>query len=475
MLKRQRHVVTESLRNKIIRTNVVIGEGGRKVSETSYTYNPGYMSVDGYNDDTIVWDGNGRSHWHECSHDTVSEKAQQPSWEWMYSDEYFRENYNFPPGYTYNYGLAGEVCLQVAPNFTYDVGFYVPSEVDSKLDDLKSAGLQNQLDWGTAWESVMDDAAGLMPSDTSVGVNIAEFAQLKRLVPGLAKSVRRILNYVRGQPNKTVRRYRYLFDKKTGKRIPWTATIETVKLRSLSWSLRDLASLNLGFNFGVLPLADDVGNWAAKLYQVQQHLNWLNSRASTFWARARTNTVEMSTGTTRRTSRIGVGDMTVESGYHAAVTGNLHVQCRASLKTGSAKYNALLSQVLGLNVPMQVAWDLVPFSFVVDWFLPVGKLISRIEPRRALGSLTRDLSVLQTWYSIQGEYKFESKVVKYTPEEVLDGRLIDGGVMSKTITSYSRLRGTPAYNLIPAGKVRYGGKQFLLSLSLLAQRFTGKR
>lgn len=475
MPKRERSIVTEDHINKIVRTNVVLGEGGRKVSETSHVYHPGYVSVVGHKDESIVWDGNGRDQWHECSHDSVVEKTQQPSWEWMYSDEYFRENYNFPPGVTYDYGLAGEVCLQVAPNFTYDVGFYVPSGVDAKLEALKASRLDSQLDWGSAWESVMDDAAGLMPSDTSIGVNIAEFAQLRNLVPGLAKSVRRILNYVRGQPNKTVRRYRYLFDKKTGKRIPWTATIETVKLRSLSWSLRDLASLNLGFNFGVLPLADDLGNWASKLYQIQQHLNWLNARSSTFWARARTNTVEITTGTARKTSRIGVGDMTVESGYRATMTGNLHVQCRASLKTGSAKYNALLSQVLGINVPMQLAWDLVPFSFVVDWFLPVGKLISRIEPRRALGSLTRDLSILQTWYSIQGEYKFESKVVKYTPEAVLNGRLIDGGVMSKTITSYSRLRGMPAYNLIPVGKVRYGGKQFLLSLSLLAQRFTSRR
>lgn len=35
---------------------------------------------------------------------------------------------------------------------------------------------------------------------------------------------------------------------------------------------------------------------------------------------------------------------------------------------------------LGLTNPLMVAWELVPFSFVVDWFLPVGKAIQGIVP-----------------------------------------------------------------------------------------------
>jgi len=32
-------------------------------------------------------------------------------------------------------------------------------------------------------------------------------------------------------------------------------------------------------------------------------------------------------------------------------------------------------QALGVSNPLEVAWEIVPFSFVVDWFLPVGDLI----------------------------------------------------------------------------------------------------
>lgn len=34
---------------------------------------------------------------------------------------------------------------------------------------------------------------------------------------------------------------------------------------------------------------------------------------------------------------------------------------------------------LGLINPLSVAWELVPFSFVVDWFLPIGKYISSLS------------------------------------------------------------------------------------------------
>jgi hypothetical protein len=35
-----------------------------------------------------------------------------------------------------------------------------------------------------------------------------------------------------------------------------------------------------------------------------------------------------------------------------------------------------VARSLGMVDPLQVAWEIVPYSFVVDWFLPVGSFLS---------------------------------------------------------------------------------------------------
>lgn len=41
--------------------------------------------------------------------------------------------------------------------------------------------------------------------------------------------------------------------------------------------------------------------------------------------------------------------------------------------------NVLLLKQLGLTNPAIVAWDLVPWSFVIDWFLPVGRYLKSFD------------------------------------------------------------------------------------------------
>lgn len=48
------------------------------------------------------------------------------------------------------------------------------------------------------------------------------------------------------------------------------------------------------------------------------------------------------------------------------------------------KLTASLPTRLGLTDPASIAWELVPFSFVVDWFLPVGHFLKSLEAARVL-------------------------------------------------------------------------------------------
>jgi len=64
--------------------------------------------------------------------------------------------------------------------------------------------------------------------------------------------------------------------------------------------------------------------------------------------------------------------------YHNSIAGDIVVRGQISFRVS----NPLLkvADSVGLINPLSVAWELVPFSFVVDWFVPVGDLIQGIVP-----------------------------------------------------------------------------------------------
>lgn len=57
----------------------------------------------------------------------------------------------------------------------------------------------------------------------------------------------------------------------------------------------------------------------------------------------------------------------------------------------------------GLNNPYAIAWELVPFSFVVDYFLPIGDTISALE---AVSKLKTEYMLLQRFerYTVKQDY-----------------------------------------------------------------------
>lgn len=55
--------------------------------------------------------------------------------------------------------------------------------------------------------------------------------------------------------------------------------------------------------------------------------------------------------------------------------GSSNLKVAASGRVVPTNPNLLLANQLGLVNPALVAWDLVPFSFIVDWFIPVSKYV----------------------------------------------------------------------------------------------------
>lgn len=74
--------------------------------------------------------------------------------------------------------------------------------------------------------------------------------------------------------------------------------------------------------------------------------------------------------------------------------------------------NLLLAKQLGLTNPLQVVWDAVPFSFALDWFLPVNKYLSSFDM-----SLGVTLGPLVTSKSVRTSSSQVSRIV-YSPTEI---------------------------------------------------------
>jgi len=78
---------------------------------------------------------------------------------------------------------------------------------------------------------------------------------------------------------------------------------------------------------------------------------------------------------------------TKTGGSRTVVKGDLEITTDTISTTHTVKYVVYFSEplggnppvALGLTNPFAIAWELVPFSFVVDWFLPVGSYLSNID------------------------------------------------------------------------------------------------
>lgn len=66
--------------------------------------------------------------------------------------------------------------------------------------------------------------------------------------------------------------------------------------------------------------------------------------------------------------------------------------------------NLLLPAKVGLTNPLSVAWELVPFSFVVDWFIPIGKFIDALDVN-FLYTFTDKIIVYKTIFDRKVEVK----------------------------------------------------------------------
>lgn len=125
------------------------------------------------------------------------------------------------------------------------------------------------------------------------------------------------------------------------------------KVEGLGPKAKDLSNVWLEFTFGWKPLIQDIGD-CVKVLQQDFRTTPVKGRSS-FSYSSESNSEDFA--------------------WLYAQDANLDVkvQYRCSVRFDSP--NLLLANSLGFVNPASVAWELVPFSFVLDWFVPVGRFL----------------------------------------------------------------------------------------------------
>lgn len=99
------------------------------------------------------------------------------------------------------------------------------------------------------------------------------------------------------------------------------------------------------------------------------------------------------------------------NGYYTTTINGVKYEFRASFKMTPDQVNSLQSDVgkLGLELSAYNSWDLVPFSFIADWFLRIGDKLEYYEDRnRALR-----LHPSEIWYSVSKKFETDDSIEDY--------------------------------------------------------------
>lgn len=337
-----------------------------------------------------------------------------------------------------------------------------------------------RLDWDKARDQFFQDVDGRLPVDISIPLNVLEFRQLRNMVPGFARSIRNLTNWCKYGPYRKVKIRISRWDRSA----PWRKINfyrsgyyeDRVSLESLRWGLKDLSSSYLGSVFGVRPLIDDVTNWLLKYYQIYAKAQWHKCIAD-----GKPHRISAATPAVVTANDVPYGARIVANsggqGFpwncipggrlpgrvvsSTTIRGSLGAWVSIEPKSPMHMVSATIASVLGLNAPLSTVWDVIPFSFVADWFLPVGETIKRVDNRLfgSFASRTARYRIHQQWHTIWTEEFRGVELDEYdlTGLYLANNWVVDDGRFERArwgryVRTYERYRGWPNINPFPPRK-----------------------
>lgn len=140
----------------------------------------------------------------------------------------------------------------------------------------------------------------------------------------------------------------------------------------------------LELQYGWKPLLNDV-------YGAAEHLAKSNNNAMRGKVHGRAARQETITTTTKHSVAPYTGTYTTVS------TGTAKVSIRYTILYEVSSPTEQSLSKLGITNPLLLAWELLPYSFVADWFLPVGNWLSTLDATRGLTFKAGSYAYYRKW------------------------------------------------------------------------------
>lgn len=288
------------------------------------------------------------------------------------------------------------------------------------------AARQGSAEWG------MNIVQGRKALDTFVQLALTSATTLA----AFSRVHRKPLEWLRANPKATprsIRRKRLILDRQL--RLARERE-ERRRISNAAWILDQVSGTLLAYRYGVAPLMSDLASTAEILSKEFDDKVALRKSGKIPWN----------------------GPSGPENGPW---TGHESVVLRATVSCHNP--NLLLANRLGIINPQMWLWDATPWSFIVDWWFPVGSFLSSFTAMVGLtldnASVTRTRSYNGTWHI--------NKAFDYMPRVYNGDRILIGKRKERTLGSL------PIPLAVPYG-TGLGIQRGQNALALCAQLLKGK-
>jgi hypothetical protein len=259
-------------------------------------------------------------------------------------------------------------------------------------------------------------------------------------------------------------------------------------LKNIANILRVAADVYLQKKFNIDPLISDVHGIYRAVANTERRINGLISRAGKLQVSHYKKSLDASNSTTETAGPVACGEFVHEGGQaavpsYASATHTRFVANDASSFHAQLQYNyhysayqleharvLALLDAFGVNLNPAIVWNAIPWSFVVDWLVDVGRWLGT----QRIGNMDPKINIMQYLWSVRRSRRIyvTSKVTSrvYYPGTGLADMHPPTSITHPVVTetAYRRFGGLPSASSITSSGL--SSTEFTLGAALVISR-----